>query len=611
MSLTPAIIPCALAIVASSGLSVYVWRNRRIAGSIGLFFLFVAVTIWLLAEIFELGLNNPDSKMLSIKAEYLGIVSVPMAWLMFALQYTGRGSWITPRRLVVSWIIPVTTLALVWTNELHGLIWADFDIIQEGWVTVWERTYGPWFWIHTSYSYGLLAAGAALLFRSARTSFPLYRRQALVIGMAVLVPLVWNVIYILRISAFQNMHFTPLAFALSGFLLVVGIARYRLLDVVPVARETATERIGDGLIVLDDCDRVVDVNAAALSIIRRPQARIIGRHIAHVLPIGWVCLSKSRSGSKETRYEVALGSNGRGRHYELSLSRMHDGTGNTHGCVLVIHDITDIKRMEAELQQSVERERELRKSLEHEMDQRLEFTRALVHEMRTPITSVMATSEILSLGLREEPWLSMSSSVHRGITHLNNRIGELLDVAKGQVGRLDIEPDTGDILGLLRDIATDIGPSAAKQSRSIELNLPSAISVSCFDAQRIRQVVMNLLDNALKFTDEGGSIELGVEMEDSRAVVSVKDDGRGISPADMEHLFKAYSHLEGSGKGSAGLGVGLALSRILVELHGGEIWAESEEGQGSVFSFSLPLNSYRIETAQSSLKDVSGTPQSP
>jgi len=110
---------------------------------------------------------------------------------------------------------------------------------------------------------------------------------------------------------------------------------------------------------------------------------------------------------------------------------------------------------------------------------------------------------------------------------------------------------------------------------------------------------MNLLDNALNFTDEGGRVELSVEMIDSRVVVSVKDDGCGISPAGMEDLFKAYSHLEGSEKGSTGLGLGLALSRVLVELHGGEIWAESEEGQGSVFSFSLPLDSHRIAAAHS------------
>ena len=578
---------------------MYVWRNRKVTGSSGLLFLFLAMTVWLLAEIFWLTLDSPGLKMLILKIEYVGVVTVPVGWLVFALQYTGRGSWITPRRLGAFAVIPVATLVLVWTNDSHGLIWPDYNLIQMGWTTVWERTYGPWYWVHISYSYGLLATGAVLLLGSARTSFPLYRRQALVIGMAVLVPVLWNVLYVLQISAFQDMDFTPLAFALSGLLLVVGIARYRLLDVVPVARETATERIGDGLIVMDARDRVVDVNAAAQRMIERSQSRIIGRHIAHVLPVGWVCLSRSRSGSKDTRYEVALGSNGRGRHYELLLSQLNDDENNGRGCVLVIHDITDIKQMEAELQQSVEREKELRKSLEQEMNKRLEFTRALVHELRTPVTSVMAASEILSIGLQEEPWLSMSSSVHRGITHLNNRIGELLDVAKGQVGRLHVEPDTGDILGLLRDIATDIGPVAAKQSKSVELNLPSALSVSCFDAQRIRQVVMNLLDNALKSTDDGGRVELGAEMVDSKVVVSVKDDGCGISPADMEDLFKSYSHLEGRVKGSTGLGLGLALSRILVELHGGEIWAESKEGQGSVFSFSLPLDSHRIEAAHS------------
>jgi signal transduction histidine kinase len=226
-------------------------------------------------------------------------------------------------------------------------------------------------------------------------------------------------------------------------------------------------------------------------------------------------------------------------------------------------------------------------ALETERDQRLEFIRALIHELRTPITSVMAGTEMLEMSLKEESSLTICSNILRGVGHLNDRIGELLDVAKGQVGRLQVDRVPGDLCELLEDVGAEMSPVASKQGKQLLVQLPSGLPEVHFDAQRIRQVVMNLLDNALKYTKDKDQISIGAELVGDGVVVKVADNGCGMSPEETGQLFKPYSLVRNRRSRVDGLGLGLSLCKVLVELHGGTIQVESEADRGSTFSFSL------------------------
>jgi len=235
------------------------------------------------------------------------------------------------------------------------------------------------------------------------------------------------------------------------------------------------------------------------------------------------------------------------------------------------------------------KERRLRQKLEVGMKRRVEFTRALVHELKTPLTAVLASSDLLVAELQEGPLLSLARNVNRGASNLNKRIDELLDLARGEIGILQLKPTRIDPQQLLHWVADDMAPVASSHGQALILDLPPSLPPIWADEVRLWQVLLNIVSNASKFTPEGGKITLRAREEDAFLIVQVQDTGHGIAEKEQQRLFEPYHRLESDRERLSGLGLGLALSKTLVELHGGRLWVESRVGEGSTFSFSVPL----------------------
>ncbi len=259
------------------------------------------------------------------------------------------------------------------------------------------------------------------------------------------------------------------------------------------------------------------------------------------------------------------------------------------GLVANIRDITERKQAEEKLQALYQQEKELRQKIETEMKKRIEFTRALAHELKTPLTSVMASSDLLVSELVDEPLAGLAKNINQGASNLNNRIDELLDLARGEVGMLQIKREPVDLSNLLREAADSMTPLALGRGQSIALRLPPDLPTVQADTDRLQQIVTNLLNNAVKFTPKGGEITLRAREKDASVIVEVQDTGRGISKKEQERLFEPYQRLDDDEGNLSGLGLGLSLCKTLVELHGGQIWVRSRGGRGSTFGFSLPL----------------------
>ncbi len=247
------------------------------------------------------------------------------------------------------------------------------------------------------------------------------------------------------------------------------------------------------------------------------------------------------------------------------------------------------RRAERKVQELYRQEKELRKEVETEIKRRAEFTRALVHELKTPLTPVLSSSEMLTMGLQEEPWLSLANNIYRGACNLNERIDELLDIARGELGMLRVELEPLEPRQLLQDVANDMTTMATSCKQSLILDLPTSLPLIRADEKRIRQVLLNLLGNAFKFTPEGGKITLRAWEQEGTLMVEIHDNGPGIAEEDQERLFEAYYQAKHNKHHGKGLGLGLALCKKLVELHGGRIWVESHIGQGSTFRFTVPI----------------------
>jgi PAS domain S-box-containing protein len=274
---------------------------------------------------------------------------------------------------------------------------------------------------------------------------------------------------------------------------------------------------------------------------------------------------------------------------EVVASFLLDAEGQPTGILGITRNIADRKRAENKLREAYDRETKLRSDLEEEIKKRVEFTRALVHELKTPLTSVIASSDLLASELPEGLPLRLVKNIARGAHDLHKRIDELLDLARGEMGMLRLSLACVDPVALLQGLAEDMGPVALSRDQSLVLELPSCLPLAWADESRLRQVVLNFLDNASKFTGGGGKITLRAREEAESLMVEVDDSGPGISEEDQQRLFLSYHRLIGDRERFSGLGLGLALSKTLVELHGGKIWVKSQKGVGSTFGFSVPL----------------------
>ncbi len=261
-----------------------------------------------------------------------------------------------------------------------------------------------------------------------------------------------------------------------------------------------------------------------------------------------------------------------------------------HGIAERLGHIIESKIAEDNLQTTYAREKRLHKQLQSEMQSRIEFTRLLVHELKTPLTSLLATSQLLVEENRNSRLEKLSRYVWEGASSLNLRIDELHDLIRGETGKLKIEPESINLNQLLLSIIEETAVLAQHYGVSINFNISEDLPPVFADTERVRQIMLNLINNAYKYAAEGKKIDISATRDsDSIVVIGVQDYGPGIPKEKQHYLFKPGYQLSGQSEQMGGLGIGLTLCKILVELHGGKIWLESKPGAGSTFYFTLPV----------------------
>lgn len=356
----------------------------------------------------------------------------------------------------------------------------------------------------------------------------------------------------------------------------------------------------DSFYLYDEALKLAEVNAAALIHLGMTREQALGRHLFE--------LGNSLGVSDHANeYQDVLANGGRvsyaiaahdskngGRFFEVKVFQVNNGLG------IIATDVTDRKLMEQELilhqtrleQLVVERTSALAQvnaQLTEQIEQRRLFTHALVHDLKTPLTPLLGASEALANGLKDDPWRKLARNVRMGALNLNQTVGQLFDLEKGQVGLLELNCSSIDAGKLITETADYARPEALANEQIFLVEVPQGLGRVWADPTRLGQVLMNLLNNAFKYTPRGGQIKLNASIEEDVLAVKVKDNGLGIAAEDQEDVFLPYRRLTKNGARHGGLGLGLALSKRLVELHGGTINLESREGSGSTFTVRLPV----------------------
>jgi PAS domain S-box-containing protein len=256
-------------------------------------------------------------------------------------------------------------------------------------------------------------------------------------------------------------------------------------------------------------------------------------------------------------------------------------------------EIEQRKQTEIELKKLYQSEHELGQQIQQQMEQRLWYSRALAHELKTPLTPLLATIDLMVSANLKEPIASYARNIESGAKDLNQKINDLLDIAKSEVESLTLNYSKVDLNAMFKDIIEYEMPLVKADGLSLTVDIPCTLPVICADEQRIRQVILNLLDNAVKYTPRGGKITVSSVEEDGFIITIISDTGHGISSEDRKNLFQPYVRLYKKKDNKSGLGLGLSLSKMLVELHGGKIWLEEKDGPSSTFKFSIPVKKKR------------------
>jgi PAS domain S-box-containing protein len=710
---TPNMIPLALAALISGALGLYTWQHRRAIGAIPFVVMMLLVFEWELSYILHLAGNDFTTKLFWDKVMFFGVVATPLAWLTFALEYTGRKTWLNARRLVMLSIIPVTTLLIIRTNESHRLFWTQSTLSSEGGFSLLNNINGSWFWVHAWYSYILIMVGLVLIVRALSRWPAQYRGQMIWVLLATLTPFIANILTVFHIIPIL-IDLTPFAFTVTGIGMAFALFRYRLLDIAPIAREIVIDGMKDGMIILDAERRIVDVNRTAQEMIALTgEQQPIGKQLADILS-DWPGLIDRYRNLMEAEDEISLNVGETPRWYALTLSTLLDENKLVIGRVLIIRDITDRKQAERQLQESETRFRQivenasdliyrvdrlgrityanpsvvrvlgyddekeildreylnfvlpefrhkvkrvyerqlLRKTpttyyevpvmaapghdiwlgqnvqliyqgdqiegfqavarditaikqaydaLRIARDQALEASLAktrllskVSHELRSPLGGIVGYAELLqrdAFGQLNEKQYKATSEIIESADYLANMVNELLDEAQLRSSNATLQEKMFSPRQLVQQATSGMDILAQKKglsfSSSIDPRLPEAI---LGDDRRLRQIIINLLGNAIKFT-KAGSISLEVTCPENDCwAIRVTDTGMGISKEAQSYIFEPFRQLQSAVTyDNRGVGLGLSITKQLVELMNGKIVVESETGRGSTFTVLLPL----------------------
>jgi PAS domain S-box-containing protein len=600
---TPYVVPLTLSALISATLGIIIWRRRPGVGITSFAVMMIALTEWSLCSALQHAFTDLDAKLLWVNLSFIGIPISIAAWLAFTLEYTGRQSWLTRRNVILLSIEPILVFIFSATSEWNHLFRGPVSLDTATVPPSVASAFGPLFWVHAAYSYILMVAGTVFLVRAYFRSQPIYRGQLAVVLMGAMAPWLANAIFIFGFSPFPNLDITPFAFTITGASMAWGIYRYKLLDIVPIARDLVIESMDDALLVLDARNRIVELNRPAVTLLQgTSKSDLIGKPATELLAARQDLIEQYGT-AESARGEINVVRGEKTLSFDLRLLPIRNNQNDLVGRMILLHDITERKALDEHISrqnaflQDTNRELSLARQKAEDANRiKSEFLANMSHELRTPLNAVIGYADLMLQGLGTELPPREHDYVQRILTNgdrLLYLINELLDLSKIEAGRLELINKPFVAGDLVQRVITQmqglIGDKTIAVTGEVDPQLAGLRIIA--DANRLEQILVNLVGNGIKFT-EAGSVTLRAEKAgDSQWRLLVTDTGIGIPPHAHDLIFEEFRQLDGSEQRKyEGTGLGLAIVQRLVDLMRGTITVDSEVGKGSTFTVLLPLD---------------------
>lgn len=587
-------------------IAVLATRRSNVPGTRGLFWLMVGVTIWTVGYAFELSMTELGWQLFWAKVEYLGILSAPVLWFVITIQYTRRNELLSPRTFLLLTVVPLVVLVLVWTNELHGLVWAQWRQKFTPVGVILDLVHGPVFYLVVAYSYLMMFAGSVLLVVSFARSNTLYQRQSIIILLGAAAPWIGNALYVFELNPFPDLDLTPFSFAITGMAVSWGLFRYRLLDVVPVVRSLMVESMRDAMMVFDSYDRLLDLNISAQLLIERSRieelplkekmvrhdANLIGKSGREVIPF-WEKIEGCLHDAEECG-DVVIATDTHHAIFEVFKTTIFDRQHKKAGILLALRDISQNRRVEMDL-------RAARLEADTSSQAKSTFLTSMGQVLSIPLDEILQHTSLLmeaAQARNDSDAVERLSRIYAAGEHSLMLITDVLDYTRLDSSELHFSQETFDVREMALEVVGRARYAIEKSGNHLEVEI-AAVGTMRADRLKVQQILANLLDNAGRFTHNGRvSLEVvrqTVEGSD-RFVFSVSDSGIGIEPERIWEVFEPFVRLDVSNaERFGGTGFGLALSQRLCRLMGGEISAESVPGEGTLFRFWLPAKQVSLD----------------
>ena len=583
-------------------LGAHAWR-RRAAPVVAYFVAIVAAQlVWVVGYGIEIILTDLYAMAVVAKVVYVGIVAVCPALLLVVFHMTGRGELVTKKLILALSVIPVLTLLALWLPT--DLVWKDVQLAEGTPFPELRTTRGWGFWAHVGYAYTILVVATALLVQKLWRERTRGRREALTMLGGLSFPWLSNALFLSGVELIPAVDLTPFAFSITTAGLAWSLSHRGLLTLLPVTRADLLEKMTDAVIVLDDDNRVAEMNATARELLGVP--RELGQRMEEAFRNVPELLDRVASVSP-MRSEVNIGQGIVQRSFDVQISILQTRRGRPAGRMLVLRDVTVRKYWEAELARSKE-------AAESATVAKSEFLANMSHEIRTPMNGVLGVTDLLLDTSLDREQSQLVRTIHGSAATLLEILNDILDFSKIEAGHLDIDAVPFDLQEAVESVASLLSYRAQEKNVNLVVDHPRDLPRHFVgDPTRIRQILTNLTGNAIKFTQEG-TVRIAVEVREadeacSDIVLQVRDSGIGMRPDQLARAFDKFAQADASTtRRFGGTGLGLSIARELARRMGGDIEAESEVGLGSTFTAWIRLKRSTAAAIDRSLVAASNTP---